>query len=428
MDNQTVKQTAELKLCISCGMCKNICPVSCISWKRENGMYYPVIDERTCVHCGKCLSVCPGIGMSYETLLDSATGTYSATYNGWSKDEQIRHVSASGGVITTMIQALLECKMYDVAFCVGSYDYRNQLTVKNFYADENHTSSPKSRYLPVSHENTVTYISQNPDKKAILIGTSCAIRGLLNVINEQRLNRENYLLVGLFCDKVFNYNVHDYFQKTFCGEDELVNVHFKNKESGGWPGNMKFFLEDGRTFYIDKDERGKIKEYFMPERCLYCIDKLNVSADISLGDNYTTEHSSELGSNSIFIRTELGQQAWLVIADRVEFYPVSVEKIHKAQYIDGRLNNAYYAALKEEETKKKYGVDIQLNKGVVLSENIRNYEQAWKRNLARLHAGEVYDIKPEELDRQMHLDDKKNSKSIRSFVERGYYAIKRRIR
>ena len=41
--------------CISCGACKDACPVGAISPKE--GKY--VIDPEKCISCGLCASVCP---------------------------------------------------------------------------------------------------------------------------------------------------------------------------------------------------------------------------------------------------------------------------------------------------------------------------------------------------------------------------------
>lgn len=44
------------EVCIGCGACEGVCPVSCISEvddsKRE-------IDENTCIDCGACAATCP---------------------------------------------------------------------------------------------------------------------------------------------------------------------------------------------------------------------------------------------------------------------------------------------------------------------------------------------------------------------------------
>jgi len=40
--------------CIACGVCKDECPVNCIS---EGDIY--VIDEAVCIDCDACAGVCP---------------------------------------------------------------------------------------------------------------------------------------------------------------------------------------------------------------------------------------------------------------------------------------------------------------------------------------------------------------------------------
>lgn len=438
MNCQTVQRTVSSNLCTSCGICKNMCPKGSITWKREKGMYYPHIDASTCVNCGMCVSVCPGIHVSYGDTevkpLDALTGLYLELYNAWSKKPELRHVSASGGVVSTMIETLLNDGCYDVAFCVDSYQYEEQLVTKPIAKEDiqngiEKNKTPKSRYLPISHENAVSYMKQNRDAKVILVGTSCAVRGMLKVINKLKLKREQYLLIGLFCDKVFNYNVYNYFQNTFGKERQLQEFHFKNKESGGWPGNMKFMFQDGTFMYQDKVEREKVKEYFMPERCLYCIDKLNTCADISLGDNYTGQDSSSLGSNSVIIRTEIGQKAWQHACGTIEYHPVNIEAIHKAQYVTGRLNNLYFAELKSQIIKRKKNIQVQLNYGVLMEERPVEYEQAWRRQLGKLRAGAEYHHNPRGLKRQIQLAIwRTNSKHPIVLVERIYYAIVRKLK
>ena len=41
--------------CISCGICADECPVSCIS---EGDSIY-MIDEDQCIECGSCEAACP---------------------------------------------------------------------------------------------------------------------------------------------------------------------------------------------------------------------------------------------------------------------------------------------------------------------------------------------------------------------------------
>lgn len=427
---QTVQTTAKNGLCISCGICKGVCPRNCITYNRSRGMFQPVIDESACIRCGLCADVCPGLGHRYEpkdTNEESITGPVLLCSTAWSRDPSIRHTGASGGVISSLIPRLLEAGLYDGAFCLDSYDYRSQLHSRLYTPDEvrklwKTSSAPKSRYLPVSHENAVAYIRENPNARLILVGTSCALRGLDAVIKKYRRNREQYLLIGLFCDKVFNYNVLPYFQDRFCQGQPLEALHFKNKESGGWPGDMKLFPQNSEAFYIPKEERGNAKAWFMPERCLYCVDKLNITADISLGDNYTTTACSSLGSNSVIVRTDRGLSAWSATADIIESIPVELQQILQAQDLTWRLNNLNFSVLKEREMKSHFS----LNPGLPVPQRPVDYLAAWHEALKKLNCGADYDCDPQKLQRVRKLLE--NRGPVRTFAKRVYYYVIRKIR
>lgn len=429
MERNTVNLTVQNNLCCGCGVCKGICPKGCISWQKKGGLFVPGIDEKQCVNCGLCASVCPGLGHIYEpkeTAAETVTGPVLECFNAWSKDAELRHVSASGGVVSTIIRELLLSGAYDGAFCLDTYDYREQVKTRLYTAEEvtecwNQSNAPKSRYLPVSHENAVSYMKEHRDARLIFVGTSCAVRGLQSAIRKLNLKREQYLFIGLFCDKVFNYNVLSYFADTYASGATLEALHFKNKESGGWPGDMKFFPENGEPFYVPLAERAKAKAYFMPERCLYCVDKLNVCADISLGDNYTGKDDSPLGSNSVIIRTKAGTKAWSLVRDKLEICDVDIADIQKAQAIDWRLDNLYFGDLKVD------GKEMDLNRGIPREKNTADFDRTWKSGLRKLKAGAVYDTDPSVLKKQMHKDNKKPNPVVR-FVKRAVGHIKRKMK
>lgn len=101
------------------------------------------------------------------------------------------------------------------------------------------TGSEKSRYISVSQEDVVRYMLAHREEKIIITGTSCAIQGISNVIRKFHLKRENYLLIGLFCDKLMTYHVWDYFNSIHDNEGILTELYFRDKEKNGWPGDLK---------------------------------------------------------------------------------------------------------------------------------------------------------------------------------------------
>ena len=426
----TVNKTVQADLCCGCGVCKGVCPKGCISLDRKNGLYIPRIDTQECVSCGLCAAVCPGLGHSYDTAAtveETVTGPVLASCNAWSLDPELRHVSASGGVVSTLIRHLLETGCYDGAFCLDSYDYRQQLKTRLYTAEEvtacfHSSNAPKSRYLPVSHENAVTYMKQNRHARLILVATSCGIRGLQAAVKKLKLDREQYLFIGLFCDKVFNYNVLSYWQDRYCNGNTVTALHFKNKESGGWPGDMKFFPAEQAPFYVPLNDRAKAKAYFMPERCLYCVDKLNICADISLGDNYTGIYDSPLGSNSVILRTARGVSAWNAAEEKLESHPVTIADIQQAQFLQSRLNNLYFGQLRTRRIPEK----PDLNCGVPIERDPREFEHSWHSALKKLRTGAQYHTAPQKLIRQMQSDTKEAPFLIR-FLRRGFYFLKRKV-
>lgn len=430
MGCNTVKYITNNNLCCGCGMCKGICPRDCISWVYKDGLYLPHIDETKCINCGLCKSVCPGFGHIYEPKKNAAetiVGNVTACFNAWSKNSNLRHVSASGGVVSAMVRELLELGSYDGAFCLDSYDYHSRLRTRLYTAEEvsacwETSNAPKSRYLPVSHENAVKYMKEHGNARLVFVGTSCAVRGLQAAVKKLNLDRSQYLFIGLFCDKVFNYNVLSYFEDTYASGRKVKALHFKNKESGGWPGNMKFYPDMGEPFYVPLEERAKAKSYFMPECCLYCVDKLNVCADISLGDNYTGIDASPLGSNSVIVRTQEGMKAWVAVRKLLEIREIDVVEIEKAQFISGRLNHLYFGELKERSLK---GI-LHLNSGVPRENKYSEYERAWRESLHRIECGSKYLFKPQKLRRQIKTDAKKEN-ILLNFIKRVYYYIKRKV-
>ena len=437
MDNKTVELTVQTGLCTSCGLCSGVCPQSCIHTVRKGGMYLPEIDHDRCVSCGICVSICPGIKIDYPEGAPPSKAIYGDIlhcYTAWSSDPELRFVSASGGVVTTLVDELLKKQAYDAAFCVDSYEYGDQLSTVYINAEDmkkpwSDSRLPKSRYLPVSHTDAVRHVLNHREERVIIIGSPCSVMGWRRIIDKYHLEKEQYLIIGLFCDSVFNYNANNYYQDRFADGKKIAAIHFKNKESGGWPGDMKLFFTDGSEKYLSKQERAKIKDYFMPERCLYCIDKLNSLADISVGDNYTDENSSPQGSNSVIIRTEQGEKAWNAVGSRVIFENCDPEKLRKAQSLDWRENRMYYSLLKERQLRKKAHAAVSINSGIKPEEDYREYERSWNQSLGKLRAGAVYSETPAELDRQFQLAEKrKNPKYLPSLGERIFYAIKRRLK
>ena len=91
------------------------------------------------------------------------------------------------------------------------------------------------------------------------------------------------------------------------------------------------------------------------------MDKLNINADISLGDNYTGVDDSELGSNTVIIRTDRGMAAFNNLNYDIEYNDINIEKIADAQGLRKRKNNIEYAQYKQNKIELETGTAIDIN-------------------------------------------------------------------
>lgn len=350
--NKSVQQIVYNKECCSCGICVGVCPKLAITLEMDNGIPTPKVDFNKCVNCGLCSSVCPGksgieeyIKVAPSEITEYCSGTFSQVEICRTNNVELLSKTTSGGVISSILSTLLDDKEkygYEKAFVVKSNNFSNIAeTCACAYADEI-AGSEKSRYVSVSQKNTVQYILSQKDEKIIITGTSCAIQGILNVIEHFNLNRENYLLIGVFCDKLMTYHVWDYFSKFGHASTELRELFFRTKEQNGWPGDVKLVF-DGETLYLGKMYRSQVKDFFCHPRCLYCVDKLNRYADISVGDNYSGEYVDPMGSSCVIVRTDIGMRAYNSIRAMCKVNKTNINKVIISQEINKKVENLYFA-------------------------------------------------------------------------------------
>ncbi len=348
LDNKcvtNVDRTRQLGLCVSCEVCSAVCPVEAIKMEYKEGQFLPIINSYKCNNCGLCLKLCPGMDISpFEKKVnfeDELVGSYLNVYSSYSKNKNIRKNSTSGGLITQLILELLENGKYDGAFVLSFQTFTNsparlELTKES----EKVFAAAKSKYIPASVFDVIKILKKEIHPKYIIVGTPCQIRGIKNFIKEKRIDDESLLFLGLFCDATLNFNIIKYFEDKYSKENEkIIRFDFRNKEKDGWPGHPKLYFDSGREVIAHRKERMKVKKYFQLERCLYCLDKLNRSADISFGDCYLRWREFP-ESSTIIIRTKKGKKIFDKYSYLFNSVELNMEAVIKSQGISAKRENS----------------------------------------------------------------------------------------
>lgn len=389
-EKENISAVAKARLCNTCGACMGVCSSGAVHYEETAGGYYlPVADEAICVKCGLCYEVCPGVHFGDWFLSNMAQDPFAGcvleTFVGKASDRQLFDNSQSGGVVSAILLHALKTGVINGAVTVTMEAGNPPRPVARIVQDKQGiVQAQKSKYCPVPVLGFLKDLNSYDGKLAV-VGTSCQIHGLRNVLDRKpNLKNRIAFTIGLVCERVLTYAALDYLVDKVCRADKGLpkQISFRDKTVSGYPGDVRVSLNDGQYFTLPAKKRIQIKDYFTPVRCRLCFDKMNVFADISAGDPYGLEGvDRKYGETMIAVRSKTGQeivQAARVVGE-INIRPVAYEQVLKGQGISkkkqqwsgytrvwinsGRELPCYYGQVKRNlhagSLAKRYKKDIE---------------------------------------------------------------------
>lgn len=361
MENN-INKTLHNDLCTGCGVCEGACPFDAITTVVEKGNFRPKIDSSKCKNCGRCIKACPGLGVGLVCLADKyqsettchnkMVGRYEKCFTGYSNDFEVRYHSASGGMVSQFLIWLLENKKIDGAV-VTRFDQENSLLVKTFIATtrEDIIAARSSKYAPVTLNRAVQDIKAASGSRYVIVGLPCHIQGLRKLMEIDKKLRDK--VVGLFgiycsCGRSF-YMTEQVFKERGIPKDKITYFQYRDK---GCLGKMVVKVPEGdaNTIRVINNNSDSVlsnevrsykehyqsyyhplRSFFIPRRCLFCIDHYAELSDISFGDIHIKPYSDDkIGVNSIIVKNktwlsllEECQKAGAIYLDEVPFKTIS---------------------------------------------------------------------------------------------------------
>lgn len=180
MKQNNIYGVLQERRCMSCGMCRSICPVQAITLAyMKDGFFRPQIDKEKCINCGKCLQSCPAEHQGSSSLI----GGYKHLYLAHCCNPDIRHNATSGGVINSLLRFLLETDTIEAAlatrYSAGSVIEAEPILITRAYLSDltGQTREYASRYVSVPVLGKIKeYLKVY--KKLAVVGTPCQIKAL----------------------------------------------------------------------------------------------------------------------------------------------------------------------------------------------------------------------------------------------------------
>ena len=348
-----ITEVVEQKLCHSCGACFASCGHDSINYHETVGGYlFPRINTDSCMHCGLCYDVCPGDHftekLKSKTFNDPFVGEILSAKVGRATDKDIFLNSQSGGVVTGILKSLLESKKISVAIATSMNTTglpRSEAIIVRTKKELMLTQ--KSKYAPTSILSLIPELLKI-DGEIALVGLPCHIHGLENFIKVHKKLKDKIIKIGLICDRVMTNAAIDFLSQK-ATHDSIDDIVFRDKYHTSYPGDITVKEKNGNMHILPAYNRMIMKDFFTPARCLLCFDKMNIYADIVVGDPHGVSRvDRKNGESLVLVRTAKGQEMLgaAVEANDILVRDASVTEAIKGQDIRGKRRkwSANYSA------------------------------------------------------------------------------------
>jgi coenzyme F420 hydrogenase subunit beta len=198
--------------------------------------------------------------------------------------------------------------------------------------------SQKSKYCPVPLLSILSDVEQLKQPIA-LVGLGCQIEGLQNLYRAfPYLGERIAFTIGLICDRTMTCAATDFLVgKAGLPPNDLKVLHFRDKTRGGYPGNVNVLCLGGASVSLPSSMRTSMKDFFTPARCRLCFDKMNVLADITVGDPWGIDGADTIGGESVaVVRTDVGARAFrsALNGGALQVREISYQEVLRGQRIE----------------------------------------------------------------------------------------------
>lgn len=350
----------DLSKCCGCGTCRDICPVKAIYLcTDEDGFMYPKVDNEKCIACGKCKKLCPVSGVVKRRNNSNRIRAYAA----YTKNEEIRKSSSSGGIFTEIAAYIL--KNGGVVFG-AAFDEKFKVIHIGIDRIEHLERLRGSKYVQSEIRNTYIQAKEYLDTGRIVLftGTPCQIGGLYNFLNR---DYENLYTQDIICHGVPSPLVWQKYieYREAKAAAKLRRTFFRHKKYG-WKKYSVQFEFTNCTEYLhplteDLYMRSYLRNLTLRPSCYSCAFKTkHRSSDFTLADFWGVEKicpgmDDDRGTSLVILHSEKAHTLFESIKSNVIYRNVDVDEAVK-------YNSAMLTSVPQNADRAKFFESIR-NRG-----------------------------------------------------------------
>lgn len=299
---------ATKKTCTGCMVCIDSCHAKALSYFTDNDGFYSIsLNKKTCIECKICEKTCPVLSNLPARKFDDFS-----VYAAWSKNDNIRLQSASGGVFAECAFQVLE----NNGIAIGAtLDGKKVYHVAIDKIDEL-KKIQNSKYLQSNSKGIYITAKQflKQGKIVLFSGTPCQIAGVISFLKNVRYTGE-LILAQVVCHGVPSSRILQLFEEIKQSEIKKI-IKFRAK-TNGWKNSHVFMYADNNNIEHTLTAKNNLFNLLFERDLLLrasCYDCLFLSskglADLSLADywgniNHQNEHNK--GLSLVIAHTDKGR-------------------------------------------------------------------------------------------------------------------------
>lgn len=372
--------------CCGCSACYESCPTKAIQMiPDEEGFLYPLVNDNLCIHCGICLKKCD----NSELFLSETSILYAC----WSKSEEIRKRSSSGGAFTALSKIIFAKK--GIVCGVGFNAEYDEVLHKIAKDDVSLDDLRRSKFVQSNKYHIYSLIKDIllQNKYVLFTGTPCEVGGLRSYLGK---DFKKLITCDLICGCVSSPKVYKIYIQYLSNKyhSSVKSVNFKDKRNGWREKSIAVEFENGKEYYnsiLDDDYVVSFhSRYNIRPSCFCCRYRdLKRVADLTLGDFWAVEKYNSLyddnkGTSFVMANSSKGNSLLLEckeimnifrmdvsIADYCAKYnwcmcknPTSPEYFKRVKFYNdlerlpfNLLSKEHLGIIKEERKKRKLGTE-----------------------------------------------------------------------
>jgi coenzyme F420 hydrogenase subunit beta len=355
-----VEEIVEAGLCIGCGLCQSLAGADRVALiETTEGRERPVVRRELDRATLELINdVCPGVRVDAAdrarvpagTPVDRIWGPAARLVIGYAADPELRHVAASGGVLSALADHLLNSGAVEFVVHVAPRQRQPMRSGRHVSVDRAQLlRGAASRYGPAAPLIDFSELLDR-GRPFAFIGKPCdvtAIRALAR--RDPRVDAHLRYVLAMVCGGASELIKSRAVLTRFGVDEEQLRV-FRYRGHGN-PGATHFETADGDVHELTYDEMWEDEgTWRLQSRCKICPDALGEGADLVAADCWDGggPTGEDAGFNAILVRTTAGLELFdagvragvLTVTDEIGFRDMDrfqPHQVRKKQAVWARL-------------------------------------------------------------------------------------------